>query len=111
MAADKRGHVAEQDADPDSGQESDDQRRVDVDEKDFDPDLLRVLEGDDDDEGDENSDEPGTPVDRLPLLGHAAILEAPGEPAPHHHGGRHKHHHHGGNHHGKGAEHGPNHTY
>src|SRR4051812_25093923 len=75
VAADERGHVADQGADRDGGEQGDDQRRVDGDEEDVDPDLLGVLQGDDDDDRDQGPDDPGPPVDRLLLLGHATILK------------------------------------
>jgi hypothetical protein len=60
-----RGRVADQGPDPDRDEQGHDQRRVDCDEEDIDADLLRVLEGDDDDDRDQGADQPGTPVDVL----------------------------------------------
>ncbi|HEV7400715.1 MAG TPA: hypothetical protein VGN84_10650, partial [Solirubrobacterales bacterium] len=52
---DQRGDVADQDADRDGDQQGDDQRGVDSDEEDFDLDALRVLQGDDDDQRDQDT--------------------------------------------------------
>src|SRR6185369_6355685 len=74
VPSDQRGDVADEDADRGGQQDHHDQRRVEAGEEDFEADFLRVLKGDDEDEGAEDADEPGAPVDGLLLLLHLPIL-------------------------------------
>jgi hypothetical protein len=75
VTEDERTDVANQGTNQNGDREDDDQRRPEAGEEHFDADLLRVLQADDEDEGDENADDPGAPVDRLSLRGHPLILE------------------------------------
>jgi len=74
VATDHWGDVADQGTDRDGGQQGDDEGSVDGDEEDVDPDLLGVLQGDDDDEGNQDADDPGAPVGLFALLGHGRFI-------------------------------------
>src|ERR1700749_4583374 len=79
MTTDQRRDVADHDADRGRQQDDDDQRRVEAGKEDFEADLLRVLQGDDQDQRNKETHEPGAPVDRLLPLLHPPILVPPDE--------------------------------
>jgi len=77
VVPDQRRDVADQDPDRNRQQDDDDQRRLEAGEENLEADLLRVLQGDDQDQGAEAADQPGSPVDRLLLLRYRPILVGP----------------------------------
>lgn len=80
MPADERTDISHHRPDHSSSQDDHDQRRGEIYEKDVDADALRILQGDDEEKGDEKTHQPGAPVDRLLILAHRYIVKKRGRP-------------------------------
>jgi hypothetical protein len=77
VADQHRGGPADQSAEEGEGEEHHDHWRVEAGEEDLEGDPLGILDGDDDDEGDQGGEDPAAPVDLFVFLrADGVILDA-----------------------------------